>query len=62
MSKLLLWLLTMLLVVLLTVLLLEGPAGMVESLSGYGGRTGIFCIVVLDREDCSELTEACVCV
>ena len=51
MSMLLLWLLTMLLVVLLTVLLLEGPAGMVESLSGYGGRTGMFCIVVLERED-----------
>lgn len=35
-----------------------GPAGIVASSPGYGGSTGIFCIVPLDSEDCSELKEA----
>ena len=49
-------------ILLLLTLLFDGPAGMVVASSGYGGSTGMFCIVVLEREDCSELTEACVCV
>ncbi|KAI6773432.1 hypothetical protein HG531_000281 [Fusarium graminearum] len=34
-----------------------GPEGIEFSPSGYGGTTGIFCIVLLESEDCSDIAD-----
>ncbi|KAI6777036.1 hypothetical protein HG530_000981 [Fusarium avenaceum] len=34
-----------------------GPVGIVLSFSGYGGTTGMLCIVLLESEDCSDNTD-----